>query len=122
FPGSARQARPTIARMSASPLNPYESPQEASLPPQPSARTQLMWRLRGPSIGLLVLSGLQAGYIANGIVGLVLLEVYEPGLWRTLPVKDMLLAIGAFIPSAFIFYGAWQMRRMHSLKVCRAAA
>jgi hypothetical protein len=108
--------------MSDSPINPYESPQEASLPPPPSARTQLMWRLRGPSIGLLVLSGLQAGYMVAAGVALLIMAAYEPRMWRQMHPEDVLTGIGAFVPSAFIFYGAWQMRRMRSLKVSRAAA
>jgi drug/metabolite transporter (DMT)-like permease len=112
------------------PLNPYESPREASLPLPPSPRKQLIARLLGPSLGLLVLGGLQAGYLlvmACVVVVVFALDqeeferVRRFASWRDF-VAVIIVSVIGFVSSAFIFYAARQMRRLRALPVCRAAA
>lgn len=110
--------------MMSQPINPYESPREANSPAPISARRELITRLRGPSIGLLVLSGMQAGYTLFCLIMVAAMFMMFPSrvfaFWWKL--EEFAALIVAFVPSAFIFTGAWQMRRMRSLYWCRAAA
>jgi hypothetical protein len=114
---------PVVRCMQTEPLNPYESPREANLPVPPSPRKQLIARLRGPSIGLLVLSGFQAvaafAFFVLVLFFLIMLLIRDRprGFWFELGA-----GLIAFVPSAVIFCGAWQMRRMRSLQFCRVAA
>lgn len=73
-----------------------------------------------------MLSGLQTGYLLVAFIGLVIIfaghkeiviPVTSPRFWG-----EFGWASFWFVPSAFIFIGAWQMRRMRSLQLCRAAA
>lgn len=111
--------------MTTEPLNPYESPREASLPLPLSPRKQLIARLRGPSIGLLILSGFQA--VAAFVFLMMIASVFIMLRMRGVPIglrpwRELGAGLAAFVPSAVIFFGAWQMRRMRSLQFCRVAA
>lgn len=111
--------------MERQPINPYESPREANLPLL-SPRKELIARLRGPSIGLLVMSGLHmaAAFINLATMAIFLYLYVTRSRWigpSDLPQEVATSAL-FFAPSAFIFFGAWQMRRMRYLTICRTAA
>jgi hypothetical protein len=98
-------------------LNPYASPVAVEAEHVLRVRNELMWRLRGPSLGLLVLCGLQV-FAACLALPEMLMQVLVDGM-EPFPVV-MIAANSA--PSFFIGFAAWQMRQMRSLGLCRLGA
>lgn len=72
--------------------------------------------LRGPSMGLLVLAGMQS---FNAVLSLpvVIIEYFAGGQ----PLQMALVTLVS-LPSIVIFIGALRMRQMRSLRFCRVAA
>src|SRR6478752_3674106 len=107
-------------------LNPYESPQPAQALPQMAVEENVLPPVRGPSLGLVLLSGLQffplvvAPFIAIAEI------LSSPRLWfAPWESEDLWIAAVQMLSglcSIYIFYGALQMRQTKNLKVCRRAA
>ena len=96
-------------------INPYESPQGIELPHEP-AEDHLIPALRGPSMGLLVLAGMQS---LNVLLGLPVLVAQIVMRQNTL---ELALGILISLPSIFIFFAALRTRQMKSLRLCRVGA
>jgi hypothetical protein len=114
----------TNERMSGTDVNPYASPLDVDTPPPVDPRQQALAKLRGPSLGLLLMA------IPMGIGGLLMFVVaivvtilrglnpdFPPifGRWE-------ILQFASALPSLFIAYGAWCMRKGKRYKVALIAA
>src|SRR5689334_21475660 len=109
-------------------LNPYESPQPAEVLPQPaqSDDDRVQPPLRGPSLGLLVLSGLQFLPLVAAPFSVIAVVMDHPrGVLSPQQLEQLTIAVVQFlsgVSSIYIFYGALQMRQTKNLKTCRRAA
>jgi hypothetical protein len=107
-------------------LNPYESPQPAKELPGLPIEENVLPSLRGPSLGLVLLSGLQFFPLVVAPFIAIAKILSSPRLWFApwesedlwIAAVQMLSGLG----SIYIFYGALQMRQTKNLTVCRRAA
>jgi hypothetical protein len=95
-------------------INPYASP-AAMVSPEQDARRTALDRLRGPSFGLLLLSGFWG---IGGVIWILVVVV----LFAASPFHDLaaaviaefsridLLRLFCTLPSCYVAYGAWCMR------------
>lgn len=98
-------------------LNPYASPAAIDAERIQRVRTELMWRLRGPSLGLLVLAGLQVLGACLALPQLIM-HMSMGGM----KPEPLLAILGCGTSSLFICFAAWRMRQMKSLRICRLGA
>ncbi len=101
--------------------NPYATP--ASI--LDIERREVIRALRGPSMGLLVLSVTWGGFALFGIVVLTALTILwfvRKGEFQLFLSLDELPQLLTMLPSLFIAYGAWCMRSSRRYGVSVAAA
>jgi len=112
--------------MSEPTINPYASPNAPELV-EPDARRVALDRLRGPTFGLLLLAGFSGAF---GILWIlftatlfVLSAVHEPSrdFIAQLSGRDVMPLLST-LPSCFVTYGAWCMRRGVRYRVAVSAA
>lgn len=115
-PSAARRKRAHYDVRMKPAINPYVSPAAIEAERIQRVRNELMYRLRGPSIGLLVLAGLQlvAACLALPQMVMHVVDGREP--------SPLIVTMGCLLPSAFIGFAAWRMRHMRSLGLCRLGA
>ena len=103
-------------------INPYASP--ASVPKLDDAEEfAAIKRLRGPSLGLILLAGLVA-ILGVVVLPLMLLAVLLALIFPTFPRggADGLLMVPMYLASYPIVYGAWKMRSGKSYRWTYTAA
>jgi len=91
-------------------VNPYESPQGIEVIRRQPTESIVLGRLRGPTVGLIVLAGSQ-------VIGMV---IWLPEFFIRLATRDPDFAefgwmILAALPSFFILYASVRMRQLRSL-------
>lgn len=96
-------------------INPYESPAAAALPEQDAKRIALD-RLRAPSFGLLLLAGFWG--IGGAVSTLFVIMLYAMSHFHDLAAAMLadisrldFLRLLCTLPSCFVAYGAWCMRK-----------
>jgi hypothetical protein len=105
-------------------LNPYASPAESG---EPDARGIAIKALRGPSLALLITGVAWGGgavvftLVAAILVSVILLTRSDVQVSDLIDLRDSLQLIAA-LPSCFIAYGAWCMRRGVRYRVSMTAA
>jgi hypothetical protein len=110
-------------RMSGTDVNPYASPLDVAMPPF-DPRKQALAKLRGPSLGLLLMAiPMGLGGLLMFVIAIVMTMIrrlnpdFPPlfGNWE-------ILQFASALPSLFIAYGAWCMRTGKHYKVALIAA
>ncbi|WP_425618613.1 hypothetical protein NA78x_002322 [Anatilimnocola sp. NA78] len=110
-------------------VNPYESPQVAEhlLRMPLSPRERVVQRLRGPTLGLMLLAGMQAIpgllFAISLVLGVTaaLLGFVELGAVLREPVSSIMLSLLAPV-QCLIFLAALRMRQLRHLRFCRTMA
>ncbi|WP_254508306.1 hypothetical protein [Anatilimnocola floriformis] len=95
-------------------INPYESPQGIELSVE-TAEDQMIPALRGPSMGLLLLAGMQS-------LNVLTIPIWLYQFFAGANVMEPALITLMSLPSIFICFAALRMRQMRSLRLCRVAA
>jgi hypothetical protein len=103
-------------------INPYASPAIVN-GQRPTEETAAISKLRGPSLGLLLLGGFVAIF-GIAVLPLMLLAALLVLLFPTFPKPnlDTLFVVPMFLASYPIVYGAWKMRYGNSYRWAYAAA
>jgi hypothetical protein len=105
--------------MTSAPINPYESPLQIDKErPDADAQAGLLWRLRGPTMGLIILAGWQSFLLLVAVPSAALMLIHgdREEFWT------QSFVFVASIASPFILFASIRMRQMRSLKLCRIAA
>jgi glucose-6-phosphate-specific signal transduction histidine kinase len=97
-------------------FNPYASPAAADSV-EVDARRAALARLRGPSLGLLLLAGMWSVGLIHSLIVIVLLLSGTHEISQVHVIQSLCV-----LPSCFIVYGAWCMRRGRRYRLALAAA
>jgi hypothetical protein len=105
--------------------NPYQSPSAAAVPDE-SPEQRALAKLRGPSLGLIALSGMTILPCAVvSLFGPVVILLKLAIVPRLVQAEEVLPTIGSFLmlfPNSVVLYGAWQARTLKNYRWALASA
>lgn len=104
-------------------VNPYQSPAEAAS--EPVAQEPATRKLRGPTMGLILLSGMSLIGCLLGVLALPVTVLEKAYLLGVIDYQNIGLAVLEFfliLPNSVILYGAYQARKGKAYRWAMAAA
>lgn len=108
----------------AEPENPYQAPDEYddADPMRPSGITYAQNRVRGPTIGLILISALGlAGWGLSTFAWLTILAIFW-SLPDNVPIGALMLGIWGTASGIIVLVGAYKMRKLKSYRFAMAAS